>query len=42
MALKRDINDTIKERLLRDPAFARATLDEAATLLLNGDPTRRT
>ena len=26
------------ERLKRDPAFARALLDEAATLFLNGEP----
>lgn len=38
MALTRDFNDTVKERLLRDPAFARAMLDEAATLFLNGEP----
>ncbi len=38
MALTRDFKDTVKECLLRDPAFARAMLDEAATLFLNGEP----
>lgn len=38
MALTRDFKDTVKERMLRDPAFARAMLDEAATLFLNGEP----
>jgi DNA-binding phage protein len=38
MALTRDFKETVAERLKRDPAFARALLDEAATLFLNGDP----
>jgi DNA-binding phage protein len=38
MALTRDFKKTVAERLKRDPAFARALLDEAATLFLNGDP----
>jgi DNA-binding phage protein len=35
MALTRDFKQTIVER---DPAFAKALLDEAATLFLNGEP----
>jgi DNA-binding phage protein len=38
MALTRDFRQTVVERLKRDPAFARALLDEAATLFLNGEP----
>ncbi len=38
MALSRDFNQTVAERVQRDPAFARALLDEAATLFLNGEP----
>ncbi len=38
MALTRDFRQTVAERLKRDPAFARALLDEAATLFLNGEP----
>jgi DNA-binding phage protein len=38
MALTRDFNQTIVERVKRDPNFARALLDEAATLFLNGEP----
>jgi DNA-binding phage protein len=38
MGLTRDFRQTIVERALRDPAFARALLDEAATLFLNGEP----
>jgi len=36
MALTRDFKQTVVERVERDPAFARALLDEAATLFLNG------
>jgi DNA-binding phage protein len=36
--LTRDFKDTVKERATRDPAFAKALLDEAATLFLNGEP----
>ncbi len=39
MALTRDFKQTIGERVQREPAFARALLDEAASLFLNGDPT---
>ncbi len=38
MALTRDFKQTVVERVQRDPAFARAMLDEAATLFLSGDP----
>jgi DNA-binding phage protein len=38
MALTRDFKETIVERLRRDPEFAKALLDEAATLFLNGEP----
>ena len=38
MALTRDFKETVKERAERDPAFAKAMLDEAATAFLNGEP----
>jgi DNA-binding phage protein len=38
MALTRDFKQTVVERVQHDPAFARAMLDEAATLFLNGEP----
>lgn len=38
MALTRDFKQTVAERVERDPAFAHALLDEAATLFLNGEP----
>jgi DNA-binding phage protein len=38
MALTRDFKQTVVERAQRDSAFARALLDEAATLFLNGEP----
>jgi len=38
MPLTRDFKRTVVERVRRDPAFARALLDEAATLFLNGEP----
>lgn len=38
MALTRDFKQTIVERVRRDPEFARAMLDEALTLFLNGEP----
>jgi len=37
MALTRDFKETVVERVRRDPAFAKALLDEAATLFLNGE-----
>jgi DNA-binding phage protein len=38
MALTRDFKRTVSERIARDPSFARALLDEAASLFLNGEP----
>ncbi|QJU60328.1 transcriptional regulator [Sphingomonas sp. AP4-R1] len=38
MVLTRDFKETVKERATRDPAFAKAMLDEAATAFLNGEP----
>ena len=38
MALTRDFKQTVVERVKRDPAFAQALLNEAATLFLNGEP----
>ena len=38
MALTRDFKQTVAARVRRDPKFAKALLDEAATLFLNGEP----
>jgi DNA-binding phage protein len=38
MALTRNFKQTVVERVQRDPDFAKALLDEAATLFLNGEP----
>jgi DNA-binding phage protein len=38
MALTRDFKQTVVERVQRDPDFAKAMLDEAAMLFLNGEP----
>jgi DNA-binding phage protein len=38
MALTRDFKRMVVERIRRDPKFAKALLDEAATLFLNGEP----
>ena len=38
MALTRDYKQTVVERVARDPQFAIALLDEAATLFLAGEP----
>jgi hypothetical protein len=38
MALTRDFKKTVDARVERDPAFAKALLDEAATLFLSGEP----
>jgi DNA-binding phage protein len=38
MALTRDFKQTVIERVQKDPDFAKALLDEAATLFLNGEP----
>ena len=37
MALTRDFKQTVVERVQRDSAVAKALLDEAATLFLNGE-----
>ena len=37
MALTRDFNKTVVTRVKKDPEFAKALLDEAATLFLNGE-----
>lgn len=38
MTLTRDYKQTIAQRVTCDPAFAKALLDEAATLFLSGEP----
>ena len=38
MTLTRDFKQTVIERVERDPDFAKALLDEAATLFLSGEP----
>jgi DNA-binding phage protein len=38
MALTRNFRDTVIERVNRDPEFAKALLDEASELFLNGEP----
>lgn len=38
MALTRDFKETISARVQQDPEFAKALLDEAVSLFLNGDP----
>jgi DNA-binding phage protein len=38
MALTRDLKETVNARVQRDPEFAKALLDEAASLFLNGEP----
>jgi hypothetical protein len=38
MALTRDFKETVNARVARDPAFAKALLDEEATLFMNRDP----
>jgi DNA-binding phage protein len=38
MVLTRDFKQTVVARVQREPAFAKALLDEAATLFLNGEP----
>jgi len=38
MALTRDFKSTVVARVERDPDFAKAMLDEAATLFLSGEP----
>lgn len=36
--LTKRFRQTVADRVRRDPSFARALLDEAATLFLNGEP----
>jgi DNA-binding phage protein len=38
MVLTRNFKQTVAERVERDPEFAAALLDEAATLFLSGEP----
>jgi len=38
MALTRNFKKTVVARIERDPAFAKALLDEAATLFLSDEP----
>jgi len=38
MALTRNFKKTVIERVERDPEFAKALVDEAATLFLSGEP----
>jgi DNA-binding phage protein len=38
VALTRDFKEAVKERAARDPAFAKAMLNEAATAFLNDEP----
>jgi DNA-binding phage protein len=38
MALTRDFKKTVMARVERDPAFAKALLNQAATLFLSGEP----
>ena len=38
MVLKRNTKQTVVERVARDPQFAKALLDEAATLFPSGEP----
>lgn len=38
MAPTRDFKQTVAERAERDPAFARNLLDEATSLMVNGEP----
>ncbi|TXL66078.1 helix-turn-helix domain-containing transcriptional regulator [Zeimonas arvi] len=38
MALTREFKETVAARVRNDPAFARALLDEAITLFVDGEP----
>ena len=38
MPINRDFKETIHVRVQREPEFAKALLDEAASLFLNGEP----
>lgn len=38
MSITRDFKETINDRVQKDPEFAKALLDEAISLFLNGEP----
>jgi DNA-binding phage protein len=38
MTITQDYKNTLTERVANDPAFAKALLDEAISLFLNGEP----
>lgn len=38
MSITRDFKETVNARVQREPEFAKALLDEAASLFLNGEP----
>jgi len=38
VVVTRDSRETVVDRVKRDPAFAKALLDEAVALFLNGEP----
>jgi DNA-binding phage protein len=38
MSITRDFRETVNARVQREPKFAKALLDEAASLFLNGEP----
>ena len=38
MSITRDFQETVNARVKRDPEFAKALLDEAVSLFLNGEP----
>ncbi len=38
MSITRDFRETVNARVQREPEFANALLDEAASLFLNGEP----
>lgn len=38
MSITRDYKETINDRVQKDPEFAKALLDEAISLCLNGEP----
>ena len=38
MSITRDFRETVNARVQREPEFAKALLDEAASLFLNGEP----
>ena len=38
MSITKDFKETVNARVKKEPEFAKALLDEAATLFLNGEP----